>query len=210
MTEVARLSPSQWEQRHRHRSSQAHHSPGKEQGWSGCGRRRWVPAAPWTAWRSEALLPGSNTPDGGRACRPEPYHLCHHQTPRWSTQAEKATEFVTTRLQPGFLFRAYLDMLGYFVLDKHRIGLIVRHLHLFSIICEHLRKQLFSLILIFCAAQHMIGFPVCFCSNEVGSFRSFLFTRQEIISPTAVKHVTQTFGNSSRRDIKATDNLVLS
>lgn len=37
LTEVTWLSPSLWEQRHRHRSSQAQRSPGEEQGCSRCG-----------------------------------------------------------------------------------------------------------------------------------------------------------------------------
>lgn len=65
-------------------------------------RRRWVPAGPGTAWRGEALLPDSNTPScpmreraGERLSRLPLTLLPHHQTPRSSTQAAKATQVVT-------------------------------------------------------------------------------------------------------------------
>lgn len=65
-------------------------------------RRQKIPAAPWKAWRIEALRPGSYTLVGER--RPwgsDPYqlprdHLSHHQTPRCTTEAVKTTKLVTT------------------------------------------------------------------------------------------------------------------
>lgn len=74
-------------------------SPPQQRCWG-----QWVPAGPLTAWRGAAPLPGSHSPGGqtpgragGRHCYSRPHQLppdrlCHHQTPRCSTQAEKATK----------------------------------------------------------------------------------------------------------------------
>lgn len=94
-------------------TDEAEHTRAEQGAAVGVAEGGWVPSGPRKAWRGEALLPGSCTPGGqgrGGACRSDPYRpppdrLCH-QTPRSSTQAEKATQVDTRPSDDGDLLPA--------------------------------------------------------------------------------------------------------